>query len=350
MIKVPVEDIFSTANFTGILRSQAMSIDGHGEADCHISLGGQTDTNAANRNQKLRFDDTATCVQTTGIYDARLRNATAVSNGSEMRVTGGDHVDPTTGDVTLSTKIYKVNENLSVSALTNDVFHVPSGFNISARGHSMMSDLINCFIVGGEAQLSDGSDNIDLVKHITRFRWDDSVAAFGDGLELRQTSGTSCCGHNGTEGIIWRSQGGGAATTTAEIFHPEKGINSRLIAELSTTFPQCTGMSACSSGDAAFRTDGFNVGSSVEVNTVRSLRYDDITTALSMSNTLAYRSRQQFTASDGRSMMSTGGRSDADSIAFSLDAQSIKFDDSATGIQHTNGLNIGIRVGACASI
>ena len=350
MIKVPMEDIFSTTDFPGLVKSQTMIYDGHGEADCHISLGGQTTTDAANRNQKLRFDDTVSCVQSTGIYDNRLRNAAATSNGSEIRVTGGELVDATTGETSLSDKIYKVNENLSVTALTNSTFHVPSGYRISALGHSMLSDLINCFIIGGETQLNDGTDDIVPVKHMTRFRWDDSVSAYSDGLTLNQTSAISCCGHNGAEGIIWRASGGGAAATTAEIFHPEKGMNSRLIAELSTTFTQCAGMSACSEGDAAFRCDGYDVGSSTEVTTVRALRYDDITTALVMTNNLAYRMRQQFTASDGTSMMSVGGRSDADSITFSTNAQSIKFDDSATGIQHTNGINLGIRVGACASI
>ena len=69
-----------------------------------------------------------------------------------------------------------------------------------------------------------------------------------------------------------------------------------------------------------------------------------------MTNTLAYDMRQQFTASDGRSMMSAGGRNESVSTSYSADAQSMKFDDSASGIQHTNGLALPVRTGAVASI
>lgn len=349
MIKVPFDDVFNTPNFITMLRSQTMSIDGHGEADSHISLGGQTSTNAANRNQKLRFDDSTTCVSRQGIYDDRLRNSAACSNGTEMRLTGGDAVDATTGVSSGNLKIYKVNEDLTVTALVEDVLTILASHTNGVAGHVMMSDLINCFYVGGTS--TDASTgNADHVKWMFRFKWDDTVTAFSQGLELRQTSGTSCIGHNGTEGIIWRSQGGGAATTTAEIFHPEFGANSRLEAELTTTFPEGAGMSACSDGTAAYRCDGYDVATTVEVKTVRSIRYDDTTTAVLMTNTLAYDMRQQFTASDGRSMMSAGGRNDATSTPYSSDTQSMKFDDSASGIQHTNGLALPVRTGAVASI
>lgn len=351
MVIVPFNDIFNTTDFVSLLRTQVTYFDGHADADCHVCLGGQTSDNAANRNQKLRFDDSVAAVQQNLIYDARLRNASACSNGQEIRVTGGDAVDGTTGDVTPSEKIYKVNEDLTTTALSNNTIHAPSGYNLKQVGHSMVSDLIDCYMVGGHS--SENVNNTDVaVKYIIRFRWDDTISPINDGMELNQTSGYSCCGHNGKEGIIWRSEGGGAATTTAELFQPHRGMNnaSRLKAELSTTFPECAGMSACSSGDAAFRCDGYDVTSGTEVTTIRSLRYDDITTALQMTNTLAYRMRQQFTASSGTEMMSVGGRSDADSITFSTQAQRIRFDDTASAIQHTNEINLGVRVGACVSI